>query len=80
MQGWALSHFWFEDDSDGAAFIVLGWIEMINHSTTPNADRSWHITAEGEVVTLFVVLDIQPGEQLFIDYHFDPLDTNPAWA
>jgi uncharacterized protein len=80
MQGTTLSHFWFEDDADGSAFVVLGWIEMINHSASPNADRSWQVTPEGEVVTLFATADVATGQQLFIDYHFEPRADNPAWA
>ena len=78
--GGLLSHFWFEDDADGAAFVVLGWIEMVNHSTTPNMDRKWRVTPEGEVVTVIALRDIAPGEQLFIDYHFEPKADNPSWA
>ena len=80
MRGSTLSHFWFEDDADGAAFVVLGWIEMVNHATTPNTDRSWQVTPEGEVVTLHALCDIHKGEQLFIDYKFDHSPDNPAWA
>ena len=80
MAGGTLSHFWFEDDADGAAFVVLGWLEMVNHATAPNLDRTWHVTPEGEVVTLFCVRDIASGEQLFIDYRFTPGSANPAWA
>ena len=81
MKGATLSNFWFEDDEDGSALIVLGFIELINHSTTPNVDRLWLSTPEGEVVTLFALRDIAPGEQLFIDYKFDgDAAANPAWA
>jgi SET domain-containing protein len=78
--GGLLSHFWFEDDADGAAFVVLGWIEMVNHATAPNTDRSWRVTPEGEVVTVSALRDIEQGEQLFINYHFEPHAHNPAWA
>lgn len=80
MAGSTLSHFWFEDDADGAAFVVLGFIELVNHSLTPNADRSWAPSPEGEIVTLFAARDIAPGEQLFIDYKFDAKPGNPVWA
>jgi hypothetical protein len=79
MAGSTLSHFWFED-ADGSAFIVLGWIEMVNHDLIPNADRTWCNTPEGEVVTLFATRNIASGEQLFIDYKFDATTDNPAWA
>lgn len=80
MAGTTLSQFWFEDDADGSAHIVLGWIEMINHSLTPNADRTWSPSPEGCIVTLYASRAIAPGEQLFIDYKFDANATNPAWA
>jgi uncharacterized protein len=75
-----LSHFWFEDDADGSAFVVLGWIELVNHSLEPNADRTWRATPEGEVVRLFAVRDIASGEQVFIDYRFEADGKKPAWA
>ena len=80
MKGSTLANFWFEDDEDGSALVVLGFIELINHSTHPNADRSWRTTPEGEVVTLFALRDIEAGEQLFIDYKFDAGASNPHWA
>lgn len=79
-RGSTLSQFWFEDDADGSAFLVLGWIELINHSSTPNADRSWRASAEGEVVTLYATHAIAAGEQLFIDYRFDASGEVPDWA
>ena len=79
-KGSTLSHFWFEDDADGAAFVVLGWIELVNHSTAPNADRAWRQSAEGEVVTLYALRPIAAGEQLFIDYRFEAGGEKPVWA
>lgn len=80
MTGSTLSNFWFENDADGSAFVVLGWIELVNHSLKPNADRSWDGSPEGCVVTVFAASDIAQGEQLFIDYKFDVGAENPAWA
>ena len=80
MTGSTLSHFWFEDGADGSAFVVFGWMEMINHSLTPNTDRTWTKTPEGEVVTLFATRTIAPREQLFIDYCFESAPDNPVWA
>lgn len=80
MAGSTLSQFWFEDDADGAAFVVLGWIEMVNHSLAPNVDRAWRARPEGAVVTITALRDIEPGEQLFIDYKFDAKAENPPWA
>ena len=80
MTGSTLSHFWFEDDADGSACVVFGWMEMINHSLTPNTDRTWTKTPEGEVVTLFATRTIAPREQLLIDYRFEATADNPVWA
>ena len=80
MRGCTLSHFWFEDDTEGSALIVLGWLELVNHSATPNCDRSWRATPVGEVVSLFTLVDIAKGSQLFIDYRFDEGRERPPWA
>ncbi len=80
MAGGTLSNYWFEDDADGSALIVLGWLELVNHQLPPNLDRHWRATAEGQVVTVVAARDIAASEQLFIDYRFDPGAANPAWA
>jgi uncharacterized protein len=78
--GGELGQFWFEDDADGSAFIVLGWLELVNHSANPNLDRTWRATPEGIVVTVFATRTITAGEQLFIDYKFAASEPKPAWA
>lgn len=75
-----LLSYWFEDDADGSALIVLGWLELVNHAVSPNLDRRWRTTPEGEIVTVFAAREIAPGEQLFIDYRFDPGAEKPEWA
>lgn len=75
-----LSRFWFEDDSDGSAFVVFGLIELVNHSPAPNVDRQWHTTAMGPIVELFSLRAIAAGEQLFLDYKFDGGSGDPPWA
>ena len=80
MAGGTLSHYWFEDDADGAAFIVLGFIELINHSIRPNMDRRWAKTELGDVVELYCLRAIAAGEQLLIDYRFEGKPADPPWA
>lgn len=76
-----LMNYWFEDDADGSALIVLGWLELVNHKRPPNLDRLWRETHAGAVVTVIATRDIATGEQLYIDYRFDPAAPNmPAWA
>lgn len=80
LAGSTPSHFWFEDDRNGSAFLVLGLMSLVNHSLSPNVDREWLSTREGEVVSFYAIHDIAPGEQLFIDYRFAGASTDPAWA
>lgn len=80
MVGGTMSRYWFEDDHDGAAFVVLGILELVNHSLSPNADRAWMTTPEGEIVRLVALRDIGVGEQVFIDYRFDGGTGDPPWA
>jgi SET domain-containing protein len=78
--GGELGQFWFEDDAAGTAFIVLGWLELVNHSSDPNLDRTWRATPEGDVVAVFATRAIAVGEQLFIDYKFVSTEPKPSWA
>ena len=80
IRGGVLSRFWFEDDTDGSAFVVFGLIELVNHRPTPNVDRRWRIVAGHDVVELFAIERIAPGEQLFLDYKFEGRADDPHWA
>lgn len=80
MAGGTLSHYWFEDDSNNSAFITLGYITLINHSVKPNLDRRWFTVDGDEIVQLFALRKIEPGEQLFFDYRFEGKPTDPSWA
>ncbi|MDX2288650.1 MAG: SET domain-containing protein-lysine N-methyltransferase [Hyphomicrobiaceae bacterium] len=75
-----LAHYWFLDDADGSAFVVLGFIELLNHSRRPNLERRWLLTETGWQVELFALRAIEPGEQLMIDYRFAGDADDPAWA
>lgn len=80
LQGGTLSRFWFEDEADGSAFIVLGDIELVNHSRTPNCERRWYQEACGELVEFYALRDIAADEQLTMDYEFDGTPDDPEWA
>lgn len=80
MAGSTLSRFWFEDEADGSAILVLGEIELMNHSRTPNCDRRWRADPTGELAELYALRDIAAGEQLTIDYEFDGTAEDPHWA
>ncbi|MDX2258950.1 MAG: SET domain-containing protein-lysine N-methyltransferase [Hyphomicrobiaceae bacterium] len=79
--GGVLSTFWFEDDADGSAYVVLGFIELLNHSArAPNLERRWIAGEAGSMVELYALRDIAAGEQLKIDYRFAGGSDDPPWA
>jgi hypothetical protein len=53
----------------GGPALVLGWPSLLNHSGTPNVDREFYTTTQGEMAIFFATRKIAAGEQLFIDYH-----------
>jgi uncharacterized protein len=71
-----IGHFWFEDDTDGAAYVVFGWLSLINHAEKPNISRIWSNVGLGWQVAIEAARDVAPGEQLFIDYGFDKSRAN----
>lgn len=54
---------------DGLA-IALGLGSLFNHSNTPNV--GWKILKNEKAVMFWTLREIQPGEQLFIDYGYNP--------
>ena len=80
LKGATPSRFWFENDEDGTALIALGYVSLMNHSTTPNFQCCWDVAAEGQTVRLRALRDLTAGEQLFFDYRFDAGDDHPEWA
>lgn len=55
---------------DGLA-IALGIGSLFNHSDKPNL--IWKISKKNQSIYFWTSKDIHPGEQLFIDYGYDPL-------
>lgn len=49
---------------DGGAGMILSPFAMVNHSRAPNADY----TVAGEIVRFRALQDINPGDELLIDY------------
>jgi len=50
----------------GRAGIALGYVSLVNHSYTPNADFIRHIDAQ--FIDLVALRDIPRGEEITIDY------------
>lgn len=68
--------FWWGVKGDQYA-MCLGLGSLINHAYQPNA-RYW--TNYGPRTIDFIALrDIEPGEELFVNYNGDPEDQTPVW-
>src|SRR5438876_8359984 len=59
------------------AAIALGYGSLYNHSYTPNAKyiKSW----EEQVIRFVALRDIEPGEEITIDYNGSPGNQTPIW-
>jgi uncharacterized protein len=51
---------------EGRSAIALGYTSLLNHAYTPNCDFIRHIDAL--LIDLVAARDIEPGEELTIDY------------
>jgi SET domain-containing protein len=63
-------------DEEHAA-IALGYGSLYNHSYEPNAKyiKNW----DEQVIRFIAVRDIQPGEEITINYDGSPEDQTPIW-
>ena len=59
------------------AAIALGYGSLYNHSYTPNAKyiKSW----EEQVIRFVALRDIEPGEEITINYNGSPENQTPIW-
>ena len=59
------------------AAIALGCGSLYNHSYTPNAKyiKSW----EEQVIRFVALRDIEPGEEITINYNGSPENQTPIW-
>ena len=74
----ALQDYYFDwGENQEAAAVMLGLCSLCNHSYQPNAK----FTLKPETLTIeFVALrDIEPGEEITINYNGDPADQKPIW-
>jgi SET domain-containing protein len=63
-------------DEEHAA-IALGYGSLYNHSYTPNAKytKNW----DEQVICFVAVRDIEPGEEITINYNGSPENQTPIW-
>ena len=59
------------------AAIALGYGSLYNHSYMPNAKyiKSW----EEQVIRFVALRDIEPGEEITINYNGSPENQTPTW-
>jgi SET domain-containing protein len=66
---------WGEKDEHAA--ISLGYISIYNHSYSPNAQLE---QMEDELMMdIIAIRDIEPGEQIMINYNGEPSNQDPLW-
>jgi SET domain-containing protein len=60
-----LSDYVFGSGTDGEVLLLLGLGMLYNHSATPNLE---YFQDEPDAIAFFAARDIEPGEELTIDY------------
>jgi SET domain-containing protein len=66
---------WGDDDEEAA--ILLGLCSLCNHSYTPNA--VFHLNPVKLTIQFVAHRDIEPGEEVTINYNGDPDSQNAVW-
>lgn len=73
-----LDDYYFDwgDDGEWYAF-ALGYGSLYNHSYEPNAD--YGMDFENQAIEIYALRDIEPGEEIFINYNGSPDNREPVW-
>ncbi len=66
---------WGDDEKQCA--IALGFGSLYNHDYQPNAE--YVIDAEQKSIDIYSLRDIEPGEEITLNYNGDPEDQSPVW-
>lgn len=66
---------WGDDEKQCA--IALGFGSLYNHDYHPNAE--YVIDAEQQCIDIYSLRDIEPGEEITLNYNGDPEDQSPVW-
>ena len=66
---------WGEKDEHAA--IALGYISIYNHSYSPNAQLEQML--DELMMEIIAIKDIEPGEQIMINYNGEPSNQDPLW-
>ena len=68
--------FWWGENLEECA-LALGHGSLFNHSFTPNA--LYKLNLSQKTIDFYAHTDIQPGEEIMINYNGDPNDHTPVW-
>jgi len=66
---------WGYDDKQTA--ICLGYGSVYNHSYKPNT--IYEADYENDVITFITLKNIKAGEELLVNYNYDPDNKKPVW-
>lgn len=66
---------WGTQRKDGA--LALGFGSLFNHSYSPNAKYTIHV--EERIIAFYALVQIQPGEEITVNYNGDPRDQSKLW-
>lgn len=72
-------YFLWEDDAKGlkTTAVALGLGSMYNHAAPSNAD--YQMDFEYATIDIIAVENIEPGEEITINYNGHPHDDTPTW-
>ena len=78
LQNTIINDYYFEwDENLEAGALALGYGSIYNHSFKPNA--CYDVDMEERTIYIKAHRDIEPGEEIMINYNGDPNDQSPLW-
>jgi len=73
-----LDDYYFDWGNDGEWYaFALGYGSLYNHSFHPNAD--YGMDFDHRTIEIYALRDIEPGEEIFINYNGSPENREPLW-
>jgi hypothetical protein len=66
---------WGEDHKSAA--VALGYVSIYNHTVNPNC--VYEMDYESETISIMTIKDINPGDELFINYNAEIDQESPVW-
>jgi len=66
---------WGEDHKSAA--VALGYVSIYNHTVHPNC--VYEMDYENETISIMTIKDINPGDELFINYNAEIDQESPVW-